>query len=425
MGSGAPSSTSSADPLALRRYAAAAQSLDDELRRLAARLTGRPEVPLDVAADLADLVAAEEATTRWVGAVATAFERTDAGSWTEVLVVSALAELSGRSADPDGAAEVLLGLAGLDAGPGVMAGAAQALGPEGVDLLVRTHPELVGPVEGMPVAARLAANRRLIAAAVADEADPVRRRHLQALLGRDPSTGRPRQILLFDPTGDCHVAEVFGDLDTARHVTVVVPGMGTDLDSFDRTVARRSADLAVRAGRVADEDGVVGSVAVVAWLGYDPPDGWSHDLGELGAAAGPQRAVDGGLRLAAFLEGLPSVSGQTRTLVGHSYGSTTVVAAVQAGADVDDVVVMGSPGVLVDHAEELDRPDTDFFVLAARRDVVADLGWFGPSPSRPHSGFTPLATDGSGHSSYFVDGSRSQANVVAVIVQRDDLLAPG
>ncbi len=86
---------------------------------------------------------------------------------------------------------------------------------------------------------------------------------------------------------------------------------------------------------------------------------------------------------------------------------------------------MGSPGVLVDRSEEFDRPDTDFFVLAARGDPVADLGWFGRSPSRPGSGFRPLDVGGSGHSAYLVDGSVGQANVAAVVLDRDDLLLGG
>jgi hypothetical protein len=86
---------------------------------------------------------------------------------------------------------------------------------------------------------------------------------------------------------------------------------------------------------------------------------------------------------------------------------------------------MGSPGVLVDRAADFGRPDTDFFVLSARADPVADLGWFGRSPGRRGSGFRRLFVDGTGHSSYLVDGSVAQANVAAVVLDRDDLLLGG
>ena len=44
-----------------------------------------------------------------------------------------------------------------------------------------------------------------------------------------------RQILSFDPSGDGRAAEVFGDLTKARRVSVVVPGVDTNLSTFERT----------------------------------------------------------------------------------------------------------------------------------------------------------------------------------------------
>jgi hypothetical protein len=278
----------------------------------------------------------------------------------------------------------------------------------------------------MPVAARLAANRELIGRAIVDTLDPARRRSLEALLADDPRTGRPRQILLFDPTGDGRVAEVFGDLERAGAVAVLVPGMGTELTNFDQTVARPGADLARRAVRFDQEHRGRGvGVAVVAWLGYDPPDGLVADLDDQGSAVQSRRALEGGAALARFVDGLALGPDRSLTLVGHSYGSTTVGAAVLAGVRPRNVVAMGSPGVLVDRAEEFRRPGADFFVLAAPGDPVAELGWFGRSPSRAGSGFRRLFVGGSGHSAYLVDGSVAQANVAAVVLDRDDLLLGG
>ena len=64
---------------------------------------------------------------------------------------------------------------------------------------------------------------------------------------------RDRQILAFDPTGRGRVAEVFGDLDRAERVSVVVPGVDTNLLTFERTElkqvlgAGRHGAVAVRA----------------------------------------------------------------------------------------------------------------------------------------------------------------------------------
>ncbi|HEX2578732.1 MAG TPA: alpha/beta hydrolase, partial [Aquihabitans sp.] len=160
------------------------------------------------------------------------------------------------------------------------------------------------------------------------------------------------------------------------------------------------------------------SVATVAWLGYDPPDGAVADPGELGAILGDRRARVGGRALTAALDGLALRPRQRLTLVGHSYGSTTVGAALLEGASADNVVVLGSPGVLVDHADDFHRPDADFFALAADDDPVARLGWFGPNPARRGSGFSRLATDASGHSGYLRDGSLSQGKVAAAVLDQ-------
>ena len=64
------------------------------------------------------------------------------------------------------------------------------------------------------------------------------------------------------------------------------------------------------------------------------------------------------------------------TAIGHSYGSRTVGAATQQGGGipgVDDIVLVGSPGVGVDHAEDLGVGKDHVFVGAAENDVVTKL----------------------------------------------------
>lgn len=401
-------------PDRLCRYAARAGSLDESLRRVASGVA----VP-EVAAVLRGLAEREEATTRWVGAVGEAFRRADAaegpggGRWIAGAIADAMLAL-GPDGDPDVAAAALGAMAAAGSPPSAVAALAELLGPVALARLARARPELVGPLDGMPLATRYAANRRLVRAAAGATDDPVRRARLAALLRPDPGTGRPRQLLLFDGTGDGRVAEVLGDPATASTLVVLVPGAGTDLDDFDRTVSRPAADVVERVS-------VSGpTVAAVAWLGYDPPDTPGADAGirELGDLVSTRRATEGGASLQRLLEALPAAPGQRRTLVGHSYGSTTVAAALLAGAAPDHVVVMGSPGVLVDRAADFERAGTTFHVLAAPGDPVvalARLGRFGGDPAADGSGFEPLATGVRGHDRYLEPGSASLANVAAVV----------
>ena len=145
-----------------------------------------------------------------------------------------------------------------------------------------------------------ARSRACEAAGVAD--DDARLRKLREL--DDPD----RHFLLFDPAGDGRAAEVFGDLTSARHVAVVVPGMNNDLNNFTGGDAERVQHQA----SLFDPD----QVATIQWLGYDTPEGATalcagrRRAGRRGAAAvrggdprAAQRAaaLDGGrplLRLA-------------------------------------------------------------------------------------------------------------------------------
>lgn len=86
------------------------------------------------------------------------------------------------------------------------------------------HPLVVGNRDGVPVGLRYRANARALKAGH----DP-RYAHLAA-----PG----RQVLAIDPRGRGRVAEVFGDLRAARHVSVVVPGADIDAGTFDRTTGR-------------------------------------------------------------------------------------------------------------------------------------------------------------------------------------------
>ena len=128
--------------------------------------------------------------------------------------------------------------------------------------------------------------------------------------------------------------------------------------------------------------------------------------------------------------GPPSVD----TVIGHSYGSTVIGAAAAGGRhlDADNVIAVGSPGMLVDRAGGLNlHPGGNVFVVRAVNDVIGMGGivteWtLGADPAGPGFGARRLAADPgaagpfglpsvAAHSSYWLDGNKALANFGAVI----------
>ncbi len=211
------------------------------------------------------------------------------------------------------------------ASPGAVAAFFKRLGPQAATALARSHPEAVGPLDGAPVGMRYLANRALAgreADRLRGELDDVeseleeenadwrdllplvspfpmgrevvdglttsreeeleaRHAELTAELGTARAfTAEHRQLLLYDPLGDGQVAEVFGDLEDAKHATVSVPGIGNDLAGFDDEFRGEVQDLYNAANLRSDQP-----VASVAWLGYDSPDGLSDGATYTNASA--------------------------------------------------------------------------------------------------------------------------------------------
>lgn len=298
----------------------------------------------------------------------------------------------------DRAAADLRTLLGQAPAPAAVAAFFSDLDPDVAQALALAHPELVGNVDGAPIGLRYAANAtaidreiaRLRAAGVGE--DDARLRKLREL--DDPD----RHFLLFDPAGDGRLAEVFGDLESARHVAVVVPGMDKDLNNFNGGNAER---VQAQASEF-DPD----QVATIQWLGYDTPEG--------ATALGQGAAEPGARDLPRFVDGI-RVQRHERlhwTVVGHSYGSLVAGKALsEQGLAVDEVVFVGSPGVGVNSAAELGE-GFNVWVGLARDDIVGYSEWHGRNPHSRAFGATRFHTgDISGHSSYFNDGSESLRNI--------------
>jgi Alpha/beta hydrolase len=231
-----------------------------------------------------------------------------------------------------------------------------------------------------------------------------------------------RQFIEFDQAHGTAV-EVLGDLSTATRVAVLVPGVDTKLVDFDRGlggVARRAPAVQARSIYTrlhADEPRA--RVAVVAWLGYEPPSGINLDSVREG------RARTGAAALTAFVRGLEAQrSGVHVTLIGHSYGAIVVGLAAPHLPQVHDLVALGAPGMGVRRASQLGGARV-FSALAPHdwmRRIpqirLLDLG-HGRRPSSPAFGATPLPTAGvAGHDYYLVPGSATLDAVANVVLDR-------
>ncbi len=301
-----------------------------------------------------------------------------------------------REAVERATAELEALLAG-DPDAAAVAGFFAALDPAVAATLAGERPELVGNLDGAPIGLRYAAN----AQAIEDEIERLRAAGVpesDARLSRLLELDDPdRRFLLFDPAGDGRAAEVFGDLTSARHVAVLVPGMNNDLNNFTGGDAERVHHQASQF----DPD----QVATIQWLGYDTPEGASA-LSASDAEPGAQSLPD-------FVAGIRAQRTERLhwTVIGHSYGSlVTGMALSDEGLEVDETVLIGSPGVGVGSADELG--DGNVWAGLARSDWIGYSEWHGPNPHGRGFGATRFHTgDISGHSSYFNEGSESLRNI--------------
>ncbi|WP_193609268.1 alpha/beta hydrolase [Nocardioides lijunqiniae] len=409
--------------LALRGVAHRVEEHSAEMQRLLDRRAGLEDRHQHLAQQIAHL-RAEVATTTEEGAAelqadcdrvtgqVQAYE-TDLDTWasdlateesemsqafTRVLDADDVERLYGGVADP--ADDALRDKPAAGASPTDVHDWWVALTPAQRRAVIAASPGSIGNLDGIPAAARHAANTVSLGRDLADyahtdaagvltddertwyenarAADDARRE----IEGRhDPVTGEPivAQVYIYDPAafgGDGAVAISAGDLDTADNVAVVVPGLGTDGESAPYQ-ADRAATL-YESTRVLDP---TASNASMFWIGYDAPDNAPWDEGVDGAGVVAETmATAGGERLADTIDGLRASRADDPahlTAIGHSYGSTTTGhGAHDEGLAVDDIVFVGSPGVGgdTDHAGDTGIDPDHVWAGSNSRDPVADLG---------------------------------------------------
>ena len=172
---------------------------------------------------------------------------------------------------------------------------------------------------------------------------------------------------LQEENGRVLAAVAQGDVDHAKNVATVVPGIGTTVEGGLQNEIKRGANLrsaAVAEGNIDSKD-----VAVVSWLGYEAPPGPSKDLGEDLKIATIDLADKGSDKLAGFLTGVNAsrmygAGDANMTLLGHSYGSVVSGRATTKIADgvVDNEILFGSPGMGTYDPSEIHVPQGRRFV---------------------------------------------------------------
>ncbi|MGC0143144.1 alpha/beta hydrolase [Pseudactinotalea sp. Z1732] len=386
-------------------------------------------------------------------------------------VADRLTQVLSNAAEADAAlaralhtAAAALGTSGPDAGdPQVAAPPAGAderdvarwwreMDPAAQQHVLAEHPEWVGNLDGIPGWARDEANRtllpryrselaasydRLLDLALASPANPAFfieaarvQKMLDGLDSIDSVLARGgRQLLTLDITGDheLRAAVAVGDVDTADSVGVFTPGFTSSVRDSLAGYDSSMASLAETAATESLRQGNVNTVATVTWLGYEAPQA---DLGLLlpsrsVVSAGPAQA--GAEDLASFMRGVQASREAPAHLVpmAHSYGSVVTGYALQEATGADAAVMFGSPGVGTSDVGDLEMPEGSTYMIEARRDVVADTGWFGRDPSHM-DGVTGLSaleeeiggttySESVGHNAYLAEGSTSQYNLAQIL----------
>jgi hypothetical protein len=289
------------------------------------------------------------------------------------------------------------------------------------DRLLAADPARLGRLDGIPAADRDRANRLVLQRSHGPGVDLLRSRLTDGVY-----------LLGLDTAGDGRAIVAFGDPDHADNVLTFVPGMHSGLDRSLTANLDRTAAMADAAAQASPET----TTAAVMWLGYDAPD-------SLWQAAQAKYAHDARTALHDFQDGLAAThSGEIgeQSVVGYSYGALVVgETARDTGIRADDLVFVGSAGVGVSRADELNVDPSAVWAASADNDAVGlaapsvkqllweqiwprymgdpmpDL-WHGHNPADPAFGGTVLATADppnpiDAHLSYWDEGSPALAGI--------------
>ncbi|OPX12974.1 alpha/beta hydrolase [Mycobacterium sp. AT1] len=338
------------------------------------------------------------------------------------------------------------------------------------DDLLKKWPDKLGNLNGIPVADRSTANKMIMQQDIDRPAEVAQARGVtteevlahpekygmagemmnrydnalkvdQALKDDARKTRAPTFLQIYEPEqfkGDGRAAIAIGDPDHSPNTAVVVPGTGNSVGQG--WLGQDNATDLYNEAKAADPNK---PTAVVAWMGYDAPDSpIDPRIGTVGLAH------EGGQLLAADVNALNTTHDGDghMTVLGHSYGSTTVSdAAAGYGMKTDDVVLVGCPGT------DMAKSAADFhlnegghlYVGASSADPITHLGQIpqihvpgtdftvslGADPAMDDFGATRFKAEVPGitfplsdHSQYYTPGSESLLSMSDIVSGHGDAL---
>lgn len=269
--------------------------------------------------------------------------------------------------------------------------------------------------------------------------------------------------LAFDGKGRAAIA--IGNPDKSRNTAVMVPGTNSSVRGGWMSDGPDDATNLYEQSMKADPNH---STAVLAWMGYDAPEfdhpHWQQTLthpAELEQVGTPWMARQAGALLAADVNGLAATHDPATprhvTVLGHSYGSTTVADAfANSGMRANDAVLTGCPGTDLAHrAADFHLDGGRLYVGAASTDAISWIGesgdglpnglnetlggpvgpWAGLGADPAHEAFgavrfraevagshslAPWFTD---HGHYYDVGSEALHNITQIVTGHGDRLA--
>lgn len=269
-----------------------------------------------------------------------------------------------------------------------------------------------------------------------DNANKAQAEYGQVRKALESPDGLPRLLGVLDDQG--HAAVSINNPDEAKRNATFVPGTGQDLSRLEFSTDKSRAMY--EATMNADRSLRPGDVSVTTWMDYDRP----MSIPQAGSTSYAHNGADAlqdfqaGLRASHDDAGVGGPS--TNTVIGHSYGSTLMGAAGLDGyLDANNVVAVGSPGVLAGHASDLNLPpDSHVFATRAQNDIIGAVTGLtlGPDPMLSKFGGIPFeAAPGpawpfglpsvAAHSSYW-DNMNNPAliNLGRIIAGRTDVTPP-
>jgi len=262
-----------------------------------------------------------------------------------------------------------------------------SLGQDQRDQLIAQHPPELGNLNGISAVVRDAVNQAVLnddinSTDVKRYRNAVRTRDgLNYDSGPEGPNQRPVMLWAYDPLafhGLGKAVIAVGNPDYARNTALIVPGNGSSVAQGWMTRHVDAINLYDQS-LAADPEGHYTSV--IAWMGFEAPHGAS-DI----RVSEPGLARKGSALLAADVNGLwvthNNLTPQHITVIGHSYGSTTVADAfAQNNMRANDAILLGCPGTDLAHrAADFHLDGGHVYVGSASTDPIT---WIGESSGAP------------------------------------------